>query len=166
MLRFRHTCAAALAVALASVPVALAKVPRSTHTSPEQKVLELINKQRARHGLKPLRSSGGLITVARRHSRDMVHRNYFSHRSKSGTDPSDRIASAGGRGAIGEDLAWGTGSYASPSAIVKLWMNSPPHRRVLLAKDLRYVGIGRATGKFQGYSGAAVFTADFSARVR
>ena len=38
--------------------------------------------------------------------------------------------------------------------------------RWLLAKDLRYVGIGRATGKFQGYSGAAVFTADFSARVR
>ena len=128
--------------------------------------LEWINKQRAKHGLKPLKSSGGLITVARRHSKDMVHRNYFSHRSKSGTNPSDRIASAGGRGAIGEDLAWGTGSYASPSAIVKLWMNSPPHRRVLRAKDLRYVGIGRATGKFQGYSGAAVFTADFSARVR
>jgi uncharacterized protein YkwD len=141
-------------------------VPRSTHTSPEQRVLELINKQRAKHHLKPLRSNGGLITVARRHSRDMVHRNYFSHRSKGGSDPSDRIAAAGGRGAIGEDLAWGTGSYATPSAIVKLWMNSPPHRRVLLAKDLRYVGIGRATGRFQGSSGAAVFTADFSARVR
>jgi uncharacterized protein YkwD len=166
VLRLRHSCAAALVLALASVPVALAKVPRSTHTSPEQRVLELINKQRAKHHLKPLRSNGGLITVARRHSRDMVHRNYFSHRSKGGSDPSDRIAAAGGRGAIGEDLAWGTGSYATPSAIVKLWMNSPPHRRVLLAKDLRYVGIGRATGRFQGSSGAAVFTADFSARVR
>ena len=166
MLRFRHSCAAALAVALACVPVALAKVPRSTHTSPEQRVLELINKQRARHGLKALKSDGSLITIARRHSKDMVHRNYFSHTSKSGTHPSDRIASAGGRGAIGEDLAWGSGSYASPSAIVKLWMNSPPHRRVLLAKDLKYVGIGRATGRFQGTSGAAVFTADFSARMR
>jgi uncharacterized protein YkwD len=152
--------------ALAAVPVALAAVPRSTHTSPEQKVLALINKQRARHGLKPLKSDGGLITVARSHSRDMVRRNYFSHRSRGGSNPGDRIAKAGGRGAIGEDLAWGTGSYASPAAIVKLWMHSPPHRRVLLAKDLRYVGIGRATGRFQGYSGAAVFTADFSARVR
>ena len=81
----------------------------------------------------------------------MVKRNYFSHHSKSGTDPVDRIARAGGSGAIGEDLAWGSGSYGSPSAIVKLWLNSPPHRRVLFAKDLRYVGIGRATGRFQGY---------------
>jgi uncharacterized protein YkwD len=166
VLRLRHTCAAALAVVLASVPVALATVPRSTHTSPEQRVLQLINKQRTKRGLKPLKSDGGLITVARRHSRDMVRRNYFSHVSKGGSTPSGRISRAGGRGAIGEDLAWGTGSYASPSAIVKLWMNSPPHRRVLLAKDLRYVGIGRATGRFQGNSGAAVYTADFSGRVR
>jgi uncharacterized protein YkwD len=165
VLRLRHICALVLVLALAAVPVALAAVPRSTHTSPEQKVLTLINKQRAKHGLKPLRSDGGLITVARSHSRDMVRRDYFSHRSKSGTNPGDRIAKAGGHGAFGEDLAWGTGTYSSPAAIVKLWMNSPPHRRVLLAKDLRYVGIGRATGTFQGYSGAAVFTADFSGRV-
>jgi hypothetical protein len=49
---------------------------------------------------------------------------------------------------------------------VKLRLNSPPHRRVLFAKDLKFVGIGRATGNFQGTSGAAVFTADFSSRVR
>ena len=138
----------------------------STHTSAEQSVVKLINKQRAKKGLRALKIDGSLITVARAHSRDMIKRNYFSHRSKSGTDPSDRIAKAGGAGAIGEDLAWGTGSYGTPSAIVKLWLNSPPHRRVLFAKDLRYVGIGRATGRFQGASGAAVFTADFSARVR
>jgi uncharacterized protein YkwD len=165
VLRLRTTCATTLAVVLAAVPVAWSRVPRSTHTSPEQRVLELINKQRAKRGLKPLKSDGGLITVARRHSRDMVRRDYFSHVSKGGSTPSGRIAKAGGRGSIGEDLAWGTGSYASPSAIVRLWMNSPPHRRVLLAKDLRYVGIGRATGRFQGNSGAAVFTADFSGRV-
>lgn len=155
-----------LALALVAVPGAAARVPASTHTSPEQRVVELINKQRARHGLRALKVDGGLVTVARRHSRDMVRRNYFSHRSKSGSDPADRIAQAGGIGAIGEDIAWGTGSYSTPSAIVKLWLNSPPHRRVLLAKDLKYVGIGRATGRFLGNSGAAVFTADFSSRVR
>jgi uncharacterized protein YkwD len=155
-----------LAFALVATPAASARVAVSTHTSSEQAVAKLINKHRAKKGLRALKIDGSLITVARAHSRDMIKRNYFSHRSKSGTDPSDRIARAGGLGAIGEDLAWGTGSYATPSAIVKLWLNSPPHRRVLFAKDLRYVGIGRATGRFQGYSGAAVFTADFSARVR
>ncbi len=138
----------------------------STHTTSEQAVVKLINRHRVEKGLRALKIDGSLLTVARAHSRDMIRRNYFSHRSRSGTDPSDRIARAGGRGAIGEDLAWGTGSYARPSAIVKLWLNSPPHRRVMLAKDLRYIGVGRATGRFQGYSGAAVFTADFSARVR
>jgi uncharacterized protein YkwD len=162
----RHIVPALLAVALIATPAASARVAVSTHTSSEQSVVKLINKQRARHGLRALKTDGSLITVARAHSRDMIKRNYFSHRSKTGTDPGDRIARAGGTGAIGEDLAWGTGSYASPSAIVKLWLNSPPHRRVLLAKDLRYVGIGRASGRFQGYGGAAVFTADFSARVR
>ena len=166
MLHLRHILPALLAVALVAAPAASARVAISTHTTSEQAVAKLINKQRARHGLRALKFDGGLITVARAHSRDMIKRNYFSHYSKSGSAPGDRIARAGGIGAIGEDLAWGTGSYGTPSAIVKLWLNSPPHRRVLFAKDLRYVGIGRATGRFLGNSGAAVFTADFSARVR
>jgi uncharacterized protein YkwD len=162
----RHLVSAVLAIALIATPAASARVAASTHTTSEQSVVKLINKQRVKHGLRALKIDGSLITVARAHSRDMVKRNYFSHHSKSGTDPADRIARAGGTGAIGEDLAWGSGSYSSPSAIVKLWLNSPPHRRVLFAKDLKYVGIGRATGRFQGTSGAAVFTADFSARIR
>ena len=166
MLTTRHLASALLALALIATPAASARVAVSTHTTAEQSVVKLINKQRARHGLRALKIDGSLITVARAHSRDMVRRNYFSHHSKSGTDPADRIARAGGSGAIGEDLAWGSGSYGSPSAIVRLWLNSPPHRRVLFAKDLRFVGIGRATGRFQGTSGAAVFTADFSARIR
>ena len=166
MLNNRHFIAAVLAVALIATPAASARVAVSTHTSTEQSVVNLINKYRAKKGLHALKVDGSLITVARGHSRDMIKRNYFSHRSTTGTDPSDRIARAGGQGAIGEDLAWGTGSYASPSAIVKLWLNSPPHRRVLFDKDLRHVGIGRATGRVQGSSGAVVFTADFSARVR
>ncbi len=166
MFTHRHIVPVILAVALVATPAASARVAVSTHTTSEQAVVKLINKHRAKKGLRALKTDGSLITVARAHSRDMIKRNYFSHRSKSGARPSDRIARAGGLGAIGEDLAWGTGSYARPSAIVKLWLNSPPHRRVLFAKDLRYVGIGRATGRFLGNSGAAVYTADFSARVR
>ena len=166
MLNNRRFIPVVLAIALVATPAASARVAVSTHTSTEQSVVNLINKQRVRKGLPALQIDGCLITVARAHSRDMIKRNYFSHRSTTGTDPSDRIARAGGQGAIGEDLAWGTGSYASPSAIVKLWLNSPPHRRVLFDKDLKHVGIGRATGSFQGYGGASVYTADFSARVR
>ena len=138
----------------------------STHTTAEQSVVKLINKQRAKHSLRALKIDGSLITVARAHSRDMIKRNYFSHHSKSGTDPARPHRQGRRRGRDRRGPGLGLRLVRSPSAIVKLWLNSPPHRRVLFAKDLRYVGIGRATGRFQGTSGAAVFTADFSARIR
>ena len=63
--------------------------------------------------------------------------------STASPGPADRARSA--RTWRGAPALW-----VSPSAIVRLWLNSPPHRRVLFAKDLRFVGIGRATGRFQG----------------
>jgi uncharacterized protein YkwD len=52
----------------------------------------------------------------------------------------------GRRWAVGETLAWGRGSLATPEAIVAAWLESPPHRRVLLEARYRDVGIGVTTG--------------------
>ena len=45
---------------------------------------------------------------------------------------------------------------------MRLWMNSPPHRRIILMPTLHRVGLGVALGSFKGNNGAVMATADFS----
>jgi uncharacterized protein YkwD len=111
----------------------------------------LVNSTRAQHGLPPLRESGRLLVAARRHSRDMVRRRYFEHVSPDGATVTDRVKRTGylsgaSDWALGEDIGWGTGMLASPAAIVQAWMNSPPHRAVILNGRYRQVGVGITRG--------------------
>ena len=64
---------------------------------------------------------------------------------------------------IGENIAWGTGSYGTPEGIVSQWMHSPTHRAIILTAGLHRVGLGLATGTFDGTPGAVMATADFAA---
>jgi uncharacterized protein YkwD len=127
-----------------------------------------INQVRAEHGLAPLRPSRGLHRAAQRHSADMVARDYFGHTSPTGSTLYLRIMRSGfvywGQWWAGEDLAWGTGTYGTPRATVKMWLASPEHRAILLSSRYRLIGLGRATGSFLGHSGAVVWTADFGHR--
>ena len=95
----------------------------------------------------------------------MIARDYFLHESGPGGEGFDRRIGRFwhpvGNVAIGEILAWGSGTYASPAAAVRQWLNSPPHRAILLSSRFTLVGIGVAYGHFLGHSGAAVYTADF-----
>ncbi len=122
----------------------------------ESTTLRLINQAREAKGLKPVRLDHRLWRAARHHTRDMLKRHYFAHGATS-----DRLARYVHSGVIGETLAWGSGSYASPASTVNSWLNSPPHRRILLDPDFRYIGIGSRGGAFQGERWARVYTADF-----
>jgi uncharacterized protein YkwD len=112
----------------------------------------LLNAQRARYGLRPLRMSSQLSAAARRHAADMRRRHYFSHVSLDGTDFVKRIRRTGylrraGSWYVGENLAWGAGpGRSSPRGIVTAWMNSPPHRHNILDSRFREIGIGVAIG--------------------
>ena len=64
---------------------------------------------------------------------------------------------------VGEDIAWGTGSYGTPEGIVSQWMHSAPHRHIILMAGMHRVGLGITTGTFSGTRGAVMATADFSA---
>ena len=60
----------------------------------------------------------------------------------------------------GETLAWmPAGVAASPGAVVRAWMNSPPHRAVLLSRQFRRIGVGVMGGSMGGQRGTS-FTAD------
>lgn len=127
----------------------------------------LINRARAARGLRRLRASRSLARAARRHSRDMVRRSYFDHVSPGGGSPLRRARRAGWRGAtLGETLACGAGGYATAAATVRGWLRSRAHRRILLSRRLRVIGIGVAAGMPQRRwgDGGITVTADVGAR--
>jgi uncharacterized protein YkwD len=103
-----------------------------------------------------------------RHSDDMMARDYFAHTSPSGSTMTDRILKTGYVSGFnwiaGETLAWGWGSQSGPRATVHAWMHSPEHRAILLSPKYHRIGAARACGRFLGYSGACVWTADWVTR--
>jgi uncharacterized protein YkwD len=120
--------------------------PRDDLRAATRATLCLLNAERRRHRLPALRPDPALARAARRHSADMVRRDYFGHDAPGGTTPDDRIRAAGYRpgpgGATGENLAWGEGSEATPASMVDGWMHSPGHRRNILRRRFADIGIG------------------------
>jgi len=107
----------------------------------------LINRERTRRGMRALRTNKRLSRAAVSHTRDMIRRHYFEHESKAGQTVVDRLLSTGYLGKVtnwlvGENLAWGIGGRSSPRQIVISWMNSPGHRRNMLNRRFREIGIG------------------------
>jgi uncharacterized protein YkwD len=127
----------------------------------EQQVLVLLNQIRAQHNLPALSANTQLRNAARAHSTDMLRRGFFDHNSPTETWDA-RVARYLKAPLTGENIAWGSGSLGSPAGIVKQWMNSPPHRAIILTAELKRVGLGLASGTFQGTGDAIVATADFA----
>ncbi|MEA2248613.1 MAG: hypothetical protein QOH46_3142 [Solirubrobacteraceae bacterium] len=130
-------------------------------------VLCLVNVERTTRGLGPLRDAAPLRTAARRFSADMVARRFFDHVSPNGTTVSSRVRLAGYRNmsSVGENIGWGTGALATPAAIVRAWMDSPPHRAVILNGRFREAGVGVTPGSPLDAAGAgATFVLDVGTR--
>jgi uncharacterized protein YkwD len=139
------------------------------HRAMVHATLCLLNAERRAHGLRPLHLNRRLGRAARRHARDMVRRRYFSHTSRSGASFVERIRRTGYlRSAhswlVGENIAWGAGSWASARAVMRAWMHSAGHRRNILTGGYRQVGIGIAFGAPNGMGRSATYTTDFGAR--
>lgn len=124
----------------------------------------VLNAQRAARGLRPLRHDRRLARAAARLSHSMVSQRFFGHVSPAGSTPDDRARAAGyTRGGLGETIGWGSGERATPAAIVDQWMQSPPHRAIILDGRFRRVGLGVAIGSPVGGPAGATVTADFGA---
>jgi uncharacterized protein YkwD len=155
--------AAMLAGSLLLLPAtAGARSGASYRSSTERSVLKLLNDIRRDHHLAPLRFSAALRAAAREHSADMLARQYFEHDAPDESFD-HRIRRHLRSTLVGENIAWGTGRYATPQGLVSLWMHSSTHRRIILMPSLRRVGLGVAIGTFDGSRGAAMATADFAA---
>ncbi|MEA2419512.1 MAG: hypothetical protein QOE60_1718 [Thermoleophilaceae bacterium] len=151
----------------ASCALAHATPGQASRTELARAVVCVSNAERRRHGLQELKINSRLSTAARRHSLDMVRRGYFAHTGPSGDTFVQRIRAAGYLDSayqwlVGENLAWGWGASGSPGGILKAWLHSPEHRKILLRPSYREVGVGVALGGPR-HVGApeATFTADF-----
>ena len=141
-------------------------------TSLEQRVHELINRERAGEGLAALSGDPALSGIARSHSEDMAANNFFDHINPAGLDPTARGDASGYtcRKDYGSYYTYGiaenifqnnlytsttyfsNGTYlydwTSPEQIAETtvggWMNSSGHRKNILTSTYDREGIGVA----------------------
>jgi len=113
----------------------------------EIKMLEMVNEERLKNGLSPLKNDPELTVVARAHSKDMFGRGYFAHESPDGKSPFDRMRAANVKFmTAGENLAL---AQTLEIAHINL-MNSPGHRANILHPSFGRLGIGIVDGGFYG----------------
>jgi uncharacterized protein YkwD len=132
-------------------------------------ILCLHNEVRDAAGLPHLRENARLRRAALGHSRRMVQSGFFEHTSPTGQTMVDRIlgsryARANDGWALGENLAWGTGSLGTPRGAVEAWIESPGHRANILRRTYRELGVGVVTGVPVSDAEGATYTVDFGVR--
>jgi uncharacterized protein YkwD len=123
----------------------------ATLDSGENDLLAQVNAFRASRGLSTLVVSDSLTLAAKWMATDMSVNNYFSHTSRDGRSPTQRMADAGYPAFstwAGEDLAAG---YTDAARVLAGWINSPAHLAVLTNPAYRAIGIGRS------YSGGSQY---------
>ena len=99
----------------------------SRHDATEAGIVRALNNARASYGLPTLRTSRGLARAADAHSETMRRTNTLDHGDFFSARPALRQHAA----RSGENLAWMTGCDAS--VIVSMWLNSGPHRKIMLS---------------------------------
>lgn len=119
----------------------LAPMAGLASASTGEDVRDLINRERAKKGLKPVRLAEKLTGAAQSFAVYMNKHNKFSH-TADGKSPGQRISAAGYKwSACGEIIAKG---YPTPASVVKGWMNWPGHKAIILGKSYTQIGVGKS----------------------
>lgn len=112
-------------------------------TAAEQQMLNLVNQERSKAGLAPLKADLELTKLARLKSQDMINRNYFSHQSPTYGSPFDMMKKYGiSYRTAGENIAGNSSVQGAHTAL----MNSTGHRANILSRNFTHIGIGIQTG--------------------
>ncbi len=136
----------------------------------------LMNEIRTAHRLAPLHFNASLGRIASGQARDMVRGHYFADQSLSGLSPLARILSSSYvshkpkvRLHAAQNIGWGQGHAATPAGIVQAWMESPPHRAIILTGAYRDAGVGVSPSVPSGFSSpyhGGTYAAEFGIRSR
>jgi uncharacterized protein YkwD len=135
------TLIAALAVTAFAAPVSAA----TSASTAEAMIIGWVNTDRANHGLAPLRGDADLAYIAGLRASRMASANTLTHTigGNLGSQLNYRDVQWYG---YGETIAWSTSTWTvdAAKAIYRSWMNSAPHRALLLSKSFNYIGLGLA----------------------
>jgi uncharacterized protein YkwD len=174
---------AALVGILASAPIAAATATKARNGERRQltalpslnaSIVARLNTIRVGRGLRRVTLARGLAAAARLHSREMAQTGRFQHESPDGTPFWQRVQRYYGRAgfhswSVGETLVWHSPTATADDVVVS-WLESAPHREILLDPQWRQVGVAAiqdpaAPGDFEGLQ-ATIVTADFGVRAR
>ncbi|MFC0098617.1 CAP domain-containing protein [Micromonospora marina] len=119
------------------------KATATTGLSAElQKVVTIVNQERAKAGCKALTVNAKLNLAAQRHSQDQADHRKMDHKGSDGSQPRDRVKAAGySYRMVGENVAW---NYQTPAAVMEGWMDSEGHRKNILNCSYTQIGVGVA----------------------
>jgi uncharacterized protein YkwD len=122
----------------------------------------LLNYARQEQGLPALAQEPQVSTWSALKASDITRCNEFSH--EPCREPADVHArDAGYRGAWGENIYLGPGSYKTPLAAVDGWLNSPHHRENLFRPEWRAQGIAVLhVASFRGRNDVAIWVSEFT----
>jgi len=110
------------------------------HSAFEDQVVQLVNQERAKRGLKALNHRADIKNVAHKKAEDMINSNYFSHTSPNYGSPFQMLRTFGiSYKAAGENIAKG---QKTPQEVMNAWMNSQGHRENILKPDYDSIGVG------------------------
>ena len=112
-----------------------AEARAAPQASYETRLLELVNYERSRRGLRPLRPRACADAYAARWSSYLARNEVFRHQSLA-----PMLRSCGAR-QVGENI--GNGSV-SAEAMMKVWMASAMHRANILNPRFGFIGLGAA----------------------
>jgi hypothetical protein len=121
----------------------------------EKSMLDLINLERQKAGVKPLTERIEAVEVARNYAKEMWNQSYFSHYSSDGENVSDRLEKAGiSHLVVGENLALAPTLIVAHTGLMK----SEGHRKNILEPIYRQVAIGIVDNGIYGKIFVQIFT--------
>src|SRR6266496_2982178 len=167
--------AAASAAVAADDPYASLLAPSATcgaaadqlgldQSTAQQTMQCLTNYARAQSGLRPLQLTAQLNDAGNAKLAADISCKEFSHTPCG--QPFSAVFADYLKGAtsyaVGENIAWGTGSYGTPRQTMNGWLHSTGHRENILTASYTELGVGYLPGQtFQGYGGATLWSQEF-----
>ena len=118
-------------------------------------LLCLVNQERAKRGLRPMRYNRRLSKVARLHAGDLVRFKFVGHNSPARGGLMQRVKRSGwargrSRWTFGEIMGDGLNGGGTPNKIMRMWMRRPIHSKAILHPRFSSMGVGAVYGRPRG----------------
>jgi len=140
-----HALGAALIAALAVTAFAAPASAATSASTAEAMIIGWVNTARTNAGLVPFRRDADLAYIAGVRASRMASANTMSH--TVGGNLSNQLAYRDVQWyAYGETIGWSSATWTVEAArsIFNGWMNSAPHRALLMSTRFNYIGLGLA----------------------